>query len=399
METPMKTKVRYVSSVAAAGLALLLGSTAIAAESDWTPDAWITTKAKLALMRDADVSARDVNVDTVDGRVTLHGKVPSVAARDAAGAAVQEISGVRTVVNILQVVAPSAKDFVEVGDAEIQNSVEKALAANSSLADSDIKVQSVNDGVVLLSGEADDFANQLEAVRVAAAVSGVRRVSTEFRGPDKVAEIDGETATGRTSPARAKKAGDVGEALKDGAGTAASAVKDAAESTGHGIAGIGATVSNATSDAWITTKVKSRMLASSAAPALDVNVDTSEGIVTLFGTVGSAEEKAAAEGEATQTDGVKSVRNLLQVVPEAKQAVASRKDDEIERGVEKELGDRKQFSDADIDVEAQNGVVRLTGTAPTSNVRLSAATVARSVGGVRSVTNDIEVAQRQAMRD
>jgi osmotically-inducible protein OsmY len=357
---------------------------AYAAQGDWTPDAWITTKAKLALMTNENVSASDVNVDTVDGRVTLHGKVPTAAAKEAASSSVQGIDGVSKVVNLLQVVPPAATNMVEVSDDEIKTDVERALAANSSLKDSDIDVASVNDGVVLLSGTADDTADHLEAVRVASAVSGVRRVSTEIEDPNQAKDVD-ENDSG----------------VEKGAQNAANTVKDAASTTGEAIAGAGKTVGDAAGDAWITTKVKSRLLASSEAPALDVNVDTTDGNVTLFGTVDSAAAKAAAEKEARQADGVKSVKNLLQVVPKEQEETVARKDDEIEDQVEKELGNRKQFSNADIDVEVNDGVIRLTGTAPTSNVRLSAATVARSVQGVRSVTNDIEIesADRHASAD
>ena len=39
------------------------------------PDSWITVKTKIALMTTEGVSTRDLNVDTVHGLVTLHGKV------------------------------------------------------------------------------------------------------------------------------------------------------------------------------------------------------------------------------------------------------------------------------------------------------------------------------------
>ena len=42
-----------------------------------TPDAWITTKTKLALLTTEGVSGTAIHVDTVLGRVTLHGKVRS----------------------------------------------------------------------------------------------------------------------------------------------------------------------------------------------------------------------------------------------------------------------------------------------------------------------------------
>ncbi len=375
-----------------AGLVLLLASTSFAAESGWTPDAWITAKAKLALITDGKVSASDVNVDTVDGRVTLHGKVPTAEAKNAAQAAVKDISGVREVVNLLQVVSPAEEKFVKVSDDEVKKNVENALKANSSLRDSNIEVQSVNDGVVLLSGKADDLADHLEAVRVASAVPGVRRVGSEIQAPDRMASADEpEGAADKAG----KAVSGAGHAVKEGTQNAADAVRSAAEKTGDTLGGAGSTISSTASDAWITTKVKSKLLASADAPALDVNVDTSGGQVTLFGTVDSQAAKAAAEKEATGTDGVKHVRNLLQVVPKAEEKAVSRKDDEIEKQVEQQLGNRKQFGDSDIDVEAHDGVVRLTGTAPSSSIRLSAAVVARRVDGVRAVTNDIEI-EKQA---
>jgi len=47
--------------------------------------------------------------------------------------------------------------------------------------DSGISVASVNKGVVLLSGKAKSLESHLEAVQVASAVKGVRRVSTEVQ--------------------------------------------------------------------------------------------------------------------------------------------------------------------------------------------------------------------------
>jgi hyperosmotically inducible protein len=328
----------------------------------WASDAWITGKSKVALLTADDVSATDVNVDTIDGRVTLHGKVPSQAAKNAATTAVRGIDGVREVTNLLQVVQPTAEKRVSVEDSTIEDNVEKALSAESSLADSDISVQSVHNGVVLLAGEAT-IGDQVEAIQTASAVSGVARVASEM------SDSSGKTAGRGSAPAKSDRT--------------------AAKTSGDDQAAAGD--SSTLGDAWLTTKVKTRLLADGEAPALDVNVDTNDGVVTLFGEVDSQAAKAAAEREAQKVDGVKSVRNMLQVVPKAQHERVARADTEIENGVERELGERKQFRQADIDVAVHDGVVRLTGTAPSSDIRLSAATVARSVGGVRSVQNDIAV--------
>ena len=54
-------------------VAVALASPARAA----TPDAWITTKTKLALLTTEGVSGTAIHVDTILGKVTLHGKVRS----------------------------------------------------------------------------------------------------------------------------------------------------------------------------------------------------------------------------------------------------------------------------------------------------------------------------------
>ncbi len=67
------------------------------------------------------------------------------------------------------------------------------------------------------------------------------------------------------------------------------------------------TVPDKAADAWITTKVKSEFGTSKAVKATDVSVTTVDGMVTLSGTVGSAQEKADAVRVAKSVKGVKGV--------------------------------------------------------------------------------------------
>ena len=66
-------------------------------------------------------------------------------------------------------------------------------------------------------------------------------------------------------------------------------------------------------DAWITTKVKSALLTTEGVSATEVHVDTIDGLVTLYGSVPSASEKARAGEVARRVPGMRDVRNLLQV--------------------------------------------------------------------------------------
>lgn len=66
-------------------------------------------------------------------------------------------------------------------------------------------------------------------------------------------------------------------------------------------------------DAWITTKVESKLAADPQVSALNVNVNTNEGVVTLTGRVKSEENRREAVKLARDTEGVKEVRDLLEV--------------------------------------------------------------------------------------
>ena len=61
----------------AAVLAIASAGWASPSSAAQAPDAWITTKVKMALLVAEDVSATAVRVDTMDGKVTLHGTVSS----------------------------------------------------------------------------------------------------------------------------------------------------------------------------------------------------------------------------------------------------------------------------------------------------------------------------------
>jgi osmotically-inducible protein OsmY len=78
------------------------------------------------------------------------------------------------------------------------------------------------------------------------------------------------------------------------------------------------TIGDTLDDAWIHTKIVAQLIANSATPERNINVDVVNNVVTLRGTVDTAEAKAQAEKVAKETDGVKSVTNQLKVAPAAK---------------------------------------------------------------------------------
>lgn len=66
-------------------------------------DAVLTTKVKARLAADPEVAAVHIDVDTIDGRVTLSGKVASEELRQEAYKLATRTEGVKEVVNLLEV--------------------------------------------------------------------------------------------------------------------------------------------------------------------------------------------------------------------------------------------------------------------------------------------------------
>jgi hyperosmotically inducible periplasmic protein len=141
-------------------------------------DTWITTKAKLALLTTDGIRVAAPNVDTVNGNVTLHGKVRTEAEKTRAEVTVKKLDGVKTVKNLIQVVPESERKAVNKNDADIKARAKDSLKDSEPLKD--VSVASVNDGVVLLSGKTKSLDDKLKAVERVYAVDGVERVATEI---------------------------------------------------------------------------------------------------------------------------------------------------------------------------------------------------------------------------
>ena len=164
-----------LSSIRGGLLALAVAVTPALADS---PDAWLTTKAKITLLTTEGVSVTAVNVDSVNGKITLHGKVKSEGEKVKAATAVSKLDGVKSVQNLLQVVPEAVRPTLKVADDAIKNNLEASFKAEPSL--NDVKVASVNNGVALLSGKTQNLADKLRAIEVAWAVQGVQRVASEI---------------------------------------------------------------------------------------------------------------------------------------------------------------------------------------------------------------------------
>jgi hyperosmotically inducible protein len=153
-------------------------------------------------------------------------------------------------------------------------------------------------------------------------------------------------------------------------------------------------VKGATSDSWLTSKTKIALFADDRVKGRDVRVETQNGEVFLRGKVDSQEAKTAAAETAKGVEGVKTVKNDLQVVaPSARKAVQA-DDKQITKSIETRFGKDSQLKK--IDVRTDAGVVVLSGEVPNISVSAKASEMAHRVEGVKAVKNELRVAQAKA---
>ena len=144
-------------------------------------------------------------------------------------------------------------------------------------------------------------------------------------------------------------------------------------------------------DAWVTTKVKAALLTSEGAPGMSVHVDTVDGLVTLYGSVETASEKATAEQTVRSVQGMREVRNLLEVVSAPAKAAVAVSDEALTKKVSDALTGDPALADSKIAIlSVSNGVVLLTGSAKSLSDHLRALEDVSQIDGVKHVASQIK---------
>ncbi len=220
-----------------------------------------------------------LSVDVEGRTATLTGEVEEAVNRELAEQIALGVDGIDKVNNRIAVnpeykakpAASGERDFSDaVSDATVTASVKSRLLWNQHTDGLDIQVDT-RDGIVTLTGSADSAASKELAERVAANTEGVRDVNNELRVGPKSGQDRGAEA---------------------GSDNAAAAI----------------------SDSWITSKVKTTFLLSRNIAGTDINITTTNGVVTLTGQVDSGAERDLAIEVAEDIRGVKSVKaNGLEV--------------------------------------------------------------------------------------
>jgi osmotically-inducible protein OsmY len=256
-----------------------------------TAPAWITTKIQAQYFADPDIKPWAIDVTTGSGGlVTLEGTVDSAEDKAKAARIARETEGVTRVDDRLRVEATAnatAQPASASGAAPAPPDVWITAKVQAKyFVDDEVKARNIDvttqNGVVVLRGAVGSEAERRQAIALARNTDGVRDVTDQLR-------VD--TAPGADRPAR----------------PTAEASRPTPARTQPDTPGIDRP------DPWITMKIQAKYFLDADVKGRQIDVDTRDGVVTLKGTVNSAQQKQEAEQIARETEGVTRVVNQLAV--------------------------------------------------------------------------------------
>jgi len=148
-------------------------------------------------------------------------------------------------------------------------------------------------------------------------------------------------------------------------------------------------------DSWVTAKTKIALAADGRVKGSQVSVETRKGVVKLRGKVDNDQARDASTTIAKSIEGVKLVKNDLQVVAPSRREAVEDKDEVITERVKEQIEKdayvmkNNNLKNAKIGVVTNAGVVSLTGDVSNLLVSAQASWTAWQVAGVKSVKNDL----------
>ncbi len=144
-------------------------------------------------------------------------------------------------------------------------------------------------------------------------------------------------------------------------------------------------------DTTTNTAVKNKLVADPTTSAAKIDVDTSNGVVTLSGKVPTAAERSEAERIARNTQGVRQVVNNISVEGGEKGAEGTSSDTVILGSIKS-----KYLANGIIgtNVDVNNGEVTITGEVDNPQEKARAEEIARQTSGVKSVKNQLTIKRK-----
>ncbi|WP_449430379.1 BON domain-containing protein [Pseudomonas putida] len=254
------------------------------------------------------------------------------------------------VASLLPVFTPAFADPIQ--DARLEGALQTALALNRMLNPFRIEVE-VDGQRARLSGEVENRVERQLAEHIALATHGIGQVDNQLRINAELVE--------RPLELRA--------------------------------------YAQRLEDATLAAVIQARLLWSRTTEKSPIEVQSSEGVVTLRGKVDSAEAKELAGVIARTTDGVQLVNNLVSMdtaamaqareTPVGAPAGPQPSDSWIVDKIHNSFRFSRNLDGLNIKVASEQGLVRLSGEVVSSEQKTIAVEIARQIIGVRGVDADL----------
>ncbi len=309
-----------------------------AEESEQPTDKEVKKAIENRLAKDDAVTADYIDVTVNEGIVTFEGTVKNILEKERAAKIAENLKGVRSVINQIQVKP------IDRSDEKIRNSVEEALSKDSVVDVYDISVR-VNDGRVILTGMVQSWAEKDICEKITKNVKGITEIANQitirYQAERRDEEIESDIVKRLEWDVLVReKLIDVN--VQDGVvmlkGTVGSlAEKNRAKELAlvNGVRRIDADMLTVDwekfseekkksewgadhinkSDDEIEQAVKDAFLYDPRLASFNPKITVEEGVGTLRGIVGDLKAKQAAKRDALNTVGVWKVINLLKVRP------------------------------------------------------------------------------------
>jgi hyperosmotically inducible protein len=142
-------------------------------------------------------------------------------------------------------------------------------------------------------------------------------------------------------------------------------------------------------DTLVTAKVKLALVGDERVKGRHVMIETQNGTVILRGSVNSVEAKIAAEEITKGVEGIRTVKNTLQIFSDSEGG--EERDDVITEKVNAAFRRDLKLKKTCLTVRTVNGVVSLSGAVSDVLTGAHAAWTAWKVRGVRLIRNDLTV--------
>lgn len=403
--TKQRLHLNFNPGILACGIILFVGlfQNAFAQEPKLKDNA-IKNAIEADLWMDDVVDMNTIDLSVNSGIVTFTGTANNILVTDRIVDIAENIKGVRSIINRIQVNSKPPRS-----DMEIQRDVTQALFADPA-SDSYEVSATVENGKVTLTGKVQSWAEKQICEDVAKGVKGVRKIKDDIVLEYKTDRSDYEIE----QDIKGRLANDVRvlDALLD------VKVKDGNVAL-SGVVGSLREKGRAISDAWVSGVnsvntdgmmiqwwARDRMLRDKQAIRSDKEikaavrdafvydprifsfnpeVEVNFGTVTLSGVVDNYLAKKAAEQDAKNTVGVLMVQNQLKVRP-----LDLPTDEQLKKRIEGALTKDPYINRFALNIDTFNGIVYLTGDVNTSFEKSHAESVVQKVKGVTDIVSNIQ---------